>query len=296
MSIAALVSILAACGSSPSAPGEVQSPSAVGALFSDDFESDSLAAWEDGVDPARHRIVTDSSARSGRRYLAVTYPRGHDGGWMTHFIRPGGDSLYASIDVRFPANWMGGTKLLGLYGSRSDDQWSAFGRAGICPSGFDFFAAMLVSEPASGIGTRFYTYYPTMAREPDGVTCWGRFGDGTERYTSPLTLSLGEWHHLEFWARLNTPGRADGEQAFWIDGTERGRWSGITFRQSAILQMNALQLSFSVSDGVSQAQQLHVDNVVVRRGPPSHNERTASLSTFSRVRANFSLWPFVTSE
>jgi len=32
--------------------------------------------------------------------------------------------------------------------------------------------------------------------------------------------------------------------------------------------MNALQLSFSVSDGVSQARHLHVDNVVVRRGPP----------------------------
>jgi hypothetical protein len=268
MSIAALVSILAACGSSPNAPGEVQSPGASGALFSDDFESDSLAAWEDGVDPARHRIVTDSSARSGRRYLAVSYPLGRDGGWMTHFIRPGGDSLYASVDVRFPENWKGGTKLLGFYGSRSDDQWSAFGRAGICPSGFDFFAAMLVSEPASGIGTRFYTYYPAMAREPDGVTCWGRFGDGTERYTPPLTLSPGEWHRIEFWARLNTPGRADGEQAFWIDGAERGRWSSIAFRQSAILQMNALQLSFSVSDGVSQAQQLHVDNVVVRRARP----------------------------
>jgi len=268
MSIAALVSILAACGSSPNAPGEVRSPSAAGALFSDDFESDSLAAWEDGVDPARHGIVTDSSARSGTRYLAVTYQPGRDGGWMTHFIRPGGDSLYASVDVRFPENWSGGTKLLGLYGSRSDDQWSAFGRAGICPSGSDFFVAMLISEPASGAGTRFYTYYPGMAREPDGVTCWGRFGDGTERYTPPLTLSLGEWHRIEFWVRLNTPGRADGEQAFRIDGTERGRWSGIAFRQSAILQMNALQLSFSVSDGVSQAQHLHVDNVVVRRGPP----------------------------
>jgi hypothetical protein len=268
MGIAGLVSILVACGSSPNGPGELQSPGAGGALFSDDFESGTLAAWEDGVDPARHQIVSDSTARSGRRYLAVTYPPGRDGGWMTHFIRPGGDSLYASVDVRFPANWRGGTKLLGLYGSRSDDQWSGFGRAGVCPNGSDFFVAMLVSEPASGTGTRFYTYYPAMAREPDGVTCWGRFGDGSERYTPPLSLGLGEWHHLEFWARLNTPDRADGEQVFWIDGTERGRWSGITFRQSAILQLNALQLSFSVSEGVSQAQQLDVDNVVVRRSPP----------------------------
>jgi hypothetical protein len=186
---------------------------------------------------------------------------------MTHFIRPGSDSLYVGMDIRFPRYWMGGTKLVGLYGSRSDDQWSGFGRAGVCPSGSDFFLAMLVTEPMSAVGTRFYTFYPAMAREPDGVTCWGRFDDGSERYTPPLTLSFGEWHRVEFWVRLNTPDRS-GEQVFWIDGTELGRWSGIALRQSAILQLNAVQLSFSVSDGVPQTQQLHVDNLIVRRSRP----------------------------
>src|SRR5262245_59783223 len=53
---------------------------------------------------------------------------------------------------------------------------------------------------------RFYSYFPAMAREPDGVTCWGRYGDGTETYTPPLTLSARVWHRIEFWVRLNTPG------------------------------------------------------------------------------------------
>ena len=269
MSVAmALVSIFVACGSSPTRPGELPSQDTAGALFSDDFESGTLSAWEDGVDPARHRVVSDSSAASGSRYLSVTYPAGRDGGWMTHFIRPGGDSLYVSFDVRFPENWIGGTKLIGLYGSRSDDQWSGFGKAGICPSGTDFFVAMVVSEPSVAIGTRFYTYYPAMAREPDGRPCWGRFGDGSERYTPPLTMTLGSWHRVEFSARLNAPGRSDGQQTFWIDGTERGRWSGLSFRDSDVLQMNAVQLSFSVSDGVTKTQQLHVDNVIVRRNSP----------------------------
>jgi hypothetical protein len=260
--------VLVACGSSPTGPGEPQSQQTMGSLFSDDFESGTLALWEDGMDPARHRVMTDSFAPSGNRYLAVTYPAGRDGGWLTRFIRPGGDSLYVSLDVRFPENWRGGTKLVGLYGSRSDDQWSGFGRAGICPSGTDFFLTMIVTEPSVTAGTRFYTYYPTMAREPDGVTCWGRFGDGSERYIPPVTMSLGAWHRVEFWARVNAPGRRDGEQVFWIDGVERGRWSGIAFRESGILQMNAVQLSFSVSDGVPQTQQLHLDNIVVRRTPP----------------------------
>src|SRR4029453_3831321 len=58
MGIAGLVSILVACGSSPNGPSELQSPGAGGALFSDDFESGTLATWEDGVDPTRHQIVS----------------------------------------------------------------------------------------------------------------------------------------------------------------------------------------------------------------------------------------------
>src|SRR5258706_3347512 len=75
-------------------------------VFSEDFESGSLKAWQDGVDPARHRIGADPAlAQSGDRYLAVTYPAGRDGGWLTRFLPPGYDTLYVSYDVRFPPKW-----------------------------------------------------------------------------------------------------------------------------------------------------------------------------------------------
>src|SRR6267143_3309707 len=135
----------------------------VDTVLAEDFESGNLGAWQDGVDPARHRIVTDpSGAQSGTHYLDVTYPAGRDGGWLTRFFLPGYDSLYVSMWVRFPTPWQGSTKLLALYGSRSDNQWSGFGQAGKCPSGTDFFATMLVTEQTGP--TRFYTYYPAMAR------------------------------------------------------------------------------------------------------------------------------------
>jgi len=93
---------------------------------------------------------------------------------------------------------------------------------------------MLVTDLVGNPGpTRFYSYYPAMAREPDGVTCWGRYGDSTETYMPPLTLSLGVWHHIEFWVTLNMPGQHDGGQKFWIDGALRGSWSGVSFRDSA---------------------------------------------------------------
>jgi hypothetical protein len=269
-----LVSALVACEqgpSGPAGPGRSPSPGPIETLFSEDFESGTLTAWQDGVDPTRHRIVTDpTSAQSGNRYLAVTYPAGTDGGWLTRFLLPGYESLYVSYYVRFPPNWQGGTKLVGLYGSRIDDQWSAFGKAGMCPGGSDFFAAMLVTEPSGNPGpTRFYTYFPGMAREPDSVTCWGRYGDGSgpASYKPSLTLSRDAWHHVEFWVQLNAPGRADGHQVLWIDGKQQASWSELRLRDAPILRLNAVQLTFSVSGGVPQTQELYVDNLLVRNAP-----------------------------
>ena len=241
----------------------------VDTVFAEDFESGNLSAWQDGVDPTRHRVVTDQSfAQSGSHYLDVTYPAGADGGWLTRFFMPGYDSLYVSYYVRFPTTWQGSTKLIAFYGSRTDNQWSAFGQAGKCPTGTDFFAAMVVTDPVGPIGTRFYSYYPTMAREPDGVTCWGRYGDGTESYVPPLGLSLGGWHHVEYWVQLNTPGQANARQTFWIDGVQRGAWSGFSFRSSSILMLNSVQLTFS-SGGAPLTEHLYVDHLVVTTGRPA---------------------------
>ena len=241
----------------------------VDTVFAEDFESGNLSAWQDGVDPTRHRVVTDPSfAQSGSHYLDVTYPAGADGGWLTRFFMPGYDSLYVSYYVRFPTTWQGSTKLIAFYGSRTDNQWSAFGQAGKCPTGTDFFAAMVVSDPVGSIGTRFYTYYPAMAREPDGVTCWGRYGDGTESYVPPLGLSLGGWHHVEYWVQLNTPGQANARQTFWIDGVQRGAWSGFSFRTSSILMLNSVQLTFS-SGGAPLTEHVYVDHLVVTTGRPA---------------------------
>ena len=133
-----------------------------------------------GFDPSRHRVMTDPLAHSGGKYLEITYPTHGDGGWLTRFFTPGYDSVYMSYYIRFDPSWTGMTKLMGLYGSRIDNQWSAFGRAGECPNGTDFFNAFLTTEPGTGDpgNMRFYTYYPDMSREPDGSdllgTLWRR--------------------------------------------------------------------------------------------------------------------------
>jgi hypothetical protein len=267
-SVGAAALMLLGCGSGSRGADRAPGPgreTLADTVFVEDFEAGTLAAWQDGVDPARHRIVRDpKGSQSGEHYLEVTYPAGRDGGWLTHMLPSGYDSVYVSLWVRIPQSWQGDTKLIALYGSRTDNTWSAFGQAGKCPTGTDFFAAMLVLPQSQSI--RFYTYYPGMPPEPDGVTCWGRFGDGSETYeNAPLTAAV--WHQIEFAVKLNTPGRADASQTFWVDGVRRGTWSGFGFRVDEILRLNAVQLTFSRTlTQQPTSQHVDVDHIVVKLG------------------------------
>ena len=267
--IGLFLSTLVACGGNsagPSGPSPVSQLAGGETIFAEDFESGTLAAWQDGVNPSKQRVVTAQDAQSGNHYLAVTYPAGADGGWLTRFFMPGYQTMYVSLYVRFPNGWSGGTKLVGLYGSRTDDQWSGFGKAGLCPNGTDFFDTMVVAEQIGNPGPlRFYTYYPDMAREPDGVVCFGRFGDkvGQATYAGSVVLRPNEWHRVEFLVQLNTPGNSDGEQTFWVDGVQAAVWKNMRLRDSDILRLNAVQLSFS-GDGAPRAQELNMDSIEVR--------------------------------
>lgn len=268
LGVGLMFAALLACGGAangPSGPSALPRLSGGETLFAEDFESGTLDAWQDGVNPSRQRVVSGPDAQSGNRYLSVTYPAGGDGGWMTRFFMPGFQSLYVSMYVRFPGSWSGGTKLIGMYGSRTDNQWSAFGKAGLCPNGTDFFDTMLVADVAGDPGPlRFYTYYPEMAREPGGEVCFGRFGDkpGQASYGSTPPLSPDVWHRLEFYVELNTPGNSDGQQVFWVDGAQGAVWPKLRLRASDILRLNAVQLSFSAT--APRPQELFVDSIEIR--------------------------------
>lgn len=245
------------------------SSSVVDTIFRETFESGTLSQWQDGVD-ARQRVITDASlARSGTRLLEVTYEQGGEGGFMTRFFMPGYDSVYVSYWVRFPATWQGSTKLIGIYGSRIDNQWSAFGRAGTRPNGTDFAIAFLVTEPGGTPGnTRFYTYFPDMF--PDNGTYWGDLGIGRATYHAPLAMTLGSWHKIELWVKLNTPGQSNGLQRFWIDGVLKGEWTGLRFRDTNDIRLNSVQLTFNRAASISlAAQRLHIDDLQVLTARPS---------------------------
>jgi len=260
------------CGGGAS--GTVPTASAgVDTVFAEGFESGSFAAWDDRGGASNQAIVTGADlAHSGNRVLEVTFPLGSDGGWLTKFFLPGYDSLYVGYWVRPQIPWLSGTKLVSFYGSRTDDRWSATGKAGQCPNGTDFFAAVVAMLRTANPGpTRFYTYYPAMARERDGVTCYGSLGlrpGEAASYYEPTEITPGAWHHIEFWVVLNTPGQSNAVQRMWIDGVLRGTWSGISLRTSSILMLNAVTITNSIAGGSLQTQRMWVDDILVARTRP----------------------------
>jgi hypothetical protein len=189
---------------------------------------------------------------------------------------PGYDSVYVRFWVKLDPTWVGNTKLLGLAGNRIDNQWSASGTGGICPSGTDFFSTGVVmptSEPnAIPTQLRMYTYYPGMPTQSDGTTCYGSSGANTgATYNSGLPpLSRGTWHEVEFWVKLNTVGQPNGLQRVWIDGSLLAEWPNLTYRYTSDLRLNRVMLGFSHAgaEAASVQRQLYLDDLVILAAQP----------------------------
>ncbi len=262
---------LLACADNDTPTGTVDVPAfdvvAAPPLFQEDFESGTLTKWDDGADPAVHRIITDATlARSGSRALAVTYPAGGEGSWLTKFLLPGYESVHVSYWIRFPAAWRGGTYLLGVYGSRRTNQWSAHGKVGVCPTGDDFFNSFVFADVGDPGPLRFSTYHLDMPRT--GTQCSGDVGLPTT-YKGQGILTRNAWHRVEFFVQANTPGQANGVQRMWIDGTLRGEWTGLRFRNTTNLVISSIQLLQYAPTPVAQTQTLYVDDVVVSQAAPA---------------------------
>lgn len=274
----AAIAVLGACAAenaspaqTPTTPNTTTPPSVrLDTVYANTF--DALSGWDDRGETARQRLVSIPGPRGAMSsVLEVTFPAGADGGWLTKFFMPGFDSLYVQYWVRFPASWRSGTKLISFYGARTDNQWSAAGKAGTCPVGNDFFVATVVQDRGGDPGPlRLYSYYAGMPREPSPPnTCYGDYGLGRATYTPAwFTFPKDRWVKVAYWVRLNTPGQSNGEQRLWVDDTLRAVWQNSALRTDAVLRLNAVTISNSISGGAPQTQLMWVDDLLVTRQRP----------------------------
>ena len=153
-------------------------------------------------------------------------------------------------------------------GLRGGDKWSGFGGAGLKPEGDERFSTAI--EPWGDWG-RWPAAGPLellqlLAR--DGALARREvLGQLLRVPDAPRSSPRDRWICVEFMLQHNTPGQADGEQAFWIDGVLLGHWKGINWRKTAPLQANALTLESYITDRWTKnpVNVVFFDNVVIAR-------------------------------
>jgi Polysaccharide lyase 14 len=74
----------------------------------------------------------------------------------------------------------------------------------------------------------------------------------------------GRWYCLEIMLKPNTPGKADGEQALWVDGKLIGHWTGLHLRDTENLKINGFWLQLAVAED-SPPTVMWCDDVVVAK-------------------------------
>jgi hypothetical protein len=242
-------------------------------IFADDFETGELGArWDEkGAGKGKALSLIDpGDSLCGRRCLKVEARLGENqGDGVTKWFEPR-DPVFVRFYVKFdPAcdyvhHFVTLRANKGLHGG---DKWSGFGGAGLQPAGDERFSTALepwgnwARWPAPG-KWNFYSYWHEMQPSPDGKY-WGNsfLPDAQE------VIAKNRWICAEFMLKHNTPGQADGEQAFWIDGQLLGHWRGINWRKNAELKANALTLESYVTDRWTKnpTNTVYFDNLVIAR-------------------------------
>ncbi len=248
-------------------------------IFADDFESGGLGAkWDETSNRGGSLAFVDESASTaspdqsvlGKRSLQVTATLGKNtGGGFTKWFESS-DRLFIRFYTKFDDGCDYVHHFCTLRANKSlqgGDRWSGFGGAGERPDGERRFSTAI--EPWGNWGRwsppgrwNFYSYWHTMEASPDGKY----WGNGFRPDSQP-DIPRGKWICVEFMIQHNTPGKDDGEQAYWIDGELRGHWSGFNWRTSPTLFANAFTLESYVTDRWTKQSKniVYFDNVVIAK-------------------------------
>lgn len=243
-------------------------------IFADDFETGAAGETWDETNNKEGKVLTfadpGKDAGLGKRSLRVAARLGHNhGGGLTKWFEPA-DPVFIRFYTRFDASCDYVHHFVTLRANKSlrgADKWSGFGGAGLKPEGSVRFSTAL--EPWGNHGAwhppgrwNFYSYWHEMDPSGDGKFWGNSFG-----VPSAPVIPRGKWIGVEFMLKHNTPGKRDGEQAFWIDGILQGHWQGINWRSDARLKANALTLESYVTERWTKRDENVVwfDNVVIAR-------------------------------
>lgn len=210
-------------------------------LFVDDFETGSVAEigarWGNIQNKERISLSDDiAHASPGIRSLHIR----ESGHLFTH--TKGVDTMFARFYVKFHEQTGYIHHFVHLVADRTPTPWPK-GGAGETPPGDAKFSTGI--EPTGRWGKypppgvwNFYTYWHEMKSK------WGSVYDGKQ-----IPIEPGRWYSVEVMLKANSsPDKADGVQAFWVDGELFGWFDGFRWRTTDKLKINSFWLLFYNTD------------------------------------------------
>lgn len=216
-------------------------------VFKEDFEKFDRKRWDDfGKTPSAVRIV--EGGVGGGKCVEITATLGEDtGAHLYKMLDSGLDLCFLRFYVKFEEEHDYLHHFVHLVGYNPATRWPQ-GGAGERPEGDKRFSTGI--EPWGGWGRHtppgiwhFYSYWCEMMKARDGKY-WGNFFDPKK----PVPVKRGEWTCVEVMLKCNSaPEKADGEQAFWIDGKLAGRWDGIRWRTDPKLKVNGIWILYYIT-------------------------------------------------
>jgi len=210
-------------------------------LFAEDFESGSVEAiakrWVQ-ISKKENFTLSDNTPPDSAGKTSI---RIKDNGHLFTHHEPV-DTVFVRFYVRFHEQTGYIHHFVHLVADADPAPWPK-GGAGETPAGDKKFSTGI--EPTGRWGRypppgvwNFYSYWHEMK------TKWGTVFDGRQNPIIP-----GRWYCVEVMLKANSsPDKADGVQAFWIDGELYGSFDGIRWRSTNDLKINTFWLLYYNTD------------------------------------------------
>ena len=238
-------------------------------LLYENFETAALDKnrWTDISNKAGALSFSDDvpAASAGKKSLLVTATLGaNTGGHLFRRFERGVEKMHARWYVKFAPDSDYIHHFVHIVAELPATRWPT-GGAGELPAGDKKFSTGLEpwgrwgKYPAPG-AWNFYTYWWKMKQSGDGKY-WGN-----SFMPEPAVVpERGRWYAMEMMVQANTPGRADGRQAFWVDGRLVGDFKGFEWRTAEDLKINAFWLMSYITDRWTEnkVNRVWFDDVVV---------------------------------
>ena len=240
-------------------------------VFFSDFED---AGWADGwSSTSGHLEVVDSDPDNGfepfvGRALRILVAEGDNYGGSLQFkfqeeLGQEPEEIYFRYYLRLGDDWnqtVYGGKMPGIAGTYDTAGWG--GRPSDGTNGW---------SARGSFGTTIPQDNPLGGRHPLGTYCYhadmdGSYGDIWQWQRDYRGyLRSNEWHSVEQYLKMNTPGETDGIIRSWIDGRPAFEKTDIRFRTVDTLKIETVWMNVYHGGTATSPydQHLYIDNVVI---------------------------------